>query len=107
MKKARRVTGNDVTQAGGLIALIDKLVDHILPNMEDWERTGLLCVLDGLLQWDPHERMSAAKALETHPAVQKAEAPHEHDGPDAAADPPSTSRSLALALWQNLFAWRA
>ena len=28
MKKARRVTGNDVTQAGGLIALIDKLVDQ-------------------------------------------------------------------------------
>ena len=44
---------------------IDLLVDHVLPNMEDCERTGLLCVLAGLLQWDPHQRWPNSRLLDT------------------------------------------
>ena len=49
MKKARRVTGNDVTQAGGLIALIDKLVDQAkTAKMDEKERaSGMLHSLTG------------------------------------------------------------
>ena len=37
---------------------LDDLVDHVLPKLSGCERTALLCVLDGLLQWDPHQRWS-------------------------------------------------
>ena len=47
MKKARRVTGNDVTQAGGLIALIDKLVDQAKTAGMAIKKGGRVCNLSG------------------------------------------------------------
>ena len=59
-----------------------------------------------LLKWDPAERISAAEALESHPAMQRPPPSAAGGGGAAAhtrANQSSRSRSLALALWQNVF----
>ena len=44
---------------------VELLVNHVLPGISDCERTGLLCVLEGLLQWEPRDRWASNQMLQT------------------------------------------
>ena len=40
------------------------LVQYLLPDISDFERDALLCLLDGLLMWDPAERWAGSTLFE-------------------------------------------
>lgn len=43
---------------------INALVDHLLPRLDERERAALLCILDGFLRWDPHNRWSGSSLMQ-------------------------------------------